>query len=183
MADLSPYPLLLALLSLGHGPCEVQAPVSGDAAAVSDGGGVAPHRQVLFAAFDLGEFRGGSADGVQLGVGPFGGAGPSAQIEHRFAASPDLVLACATLIAAPPETHGRFTLVYNDDGGDVSLLAYDGVGQALGQAASTRALRGSATREGDAYLSLPAAVADPTRPLARIDVGSCGGIIHAVEFD
>lgn len=188
MRRLAFLPLVAVLAA--PSPCDVVRPpvkMGGDAGAAAVDGGPrggtgAPLRDVTFFALPPGPYSGSTLDGVLVTLGPYGGGGPLALVQDRMGAGNDLVPSCATVTFAPPEVHLQAAIVVSDLGGAVDVAVYDAVGALLGSF-STRdpQTRGLFVGAG-AYLRGPLKVQDAVHAIARIDIGTCDGLIHEVLF-
>ncbi len=188
MRRLAFVPLLAALAA--PSPCDMVKPpmtTGADGGAPSGDGGTrggtgAPLRVVNFFALPAGPFTSNTLDGVLVVLSPYNGGGPLALVQDRMGAGNDLVPSCATVTFAPPEVHLQAAIQISDLGGPVDVAVYDAVGTVLGRF-STRdpQTRGMFVPAG-AYLRGPLKVADASHAIARIDVGSCDGLIHEVVF-
>ncbi len=146
------------------------------------GGTGAPLRDVTFFALPAGPFSGGTIDGVLVGLGAYNGGGPLALVQDRMGTGNDLVPSCATVSFAPPELHRQASIVVSDVGGAVDVGVYDAVGMLLGSFSTRDPQTRSLFVPAGAYLRGPLLVQDPARAIARIDIGSCDGLIHEVVF-
>jgi hypothetical protein len=157
-------------------------------AAVGDGGtsdGGARSRDVTFAGLAVGEWTGGSIDGVVLTVGAYSG-NLTAQIIDAFGAGQDLQLACGTLTVQPPESHASFELVFSDAQGTLLVDILDDEGQTfLAQPINTltdAAAYGITSVDG-VYKKLTADAASSDRPIGALVVASCAGYVHEIKLD
>jgi len=183
-----PILVLVALWPFVQGsPCTLDPVEVGDAG-VGDGGvtdGGIARRHVTFAGEPAGEFAGATIDGVELTPGAWMG-GQTLQVIDYFGAGQDLALECGTVTVQPPESHGGFTLVFDDDQDALLVTVLDDQGvsftdQPIDTQADAQAV--GITRYDSTYKLLTAQIASTTRPIGALVIASCAGYVHEVILD
>jgi hypothetical protein len=155
----------------------------GDGGTTSDGGARA--RDVTFTGQTVGEWVGGTIDGVVLTVSAYSG-NLTAQIIDAFGAGQDLQLACGVLAVQPPEGHSSFALIFNDSQGTLLVDILDDQGTSfLTQPINTLtdAQTVGITSVDGTYKKLTANAASADRPVGALVIASCAGYVHEITLD